>query len=68
MKGGAEVLKPLVKACLDDAPSKRPTITAVFKLLEPLKVSISTIMSSLSEFNILLRHYNDIVSLCSTKF
>ena len=46
MKDGAEVLKPLVKACLHDLPSKRPTITAVFKLLEPLKVSISHCMSS----------------------
>jgi len=45
MKGGAEVLKPLVKACLHNVPSKRPTITAVFKLLEPLKVSISAIMN-----------------------
>jgi len=45
MKGGAEVLKPLVKACLHDVPSKRPTIAAVFKLLEPLKVSIPAIMS-----------------------
>ena len=41
MKDGAEVLKPLVKACLHNLPSKRPTITAVFKLLEPLKVSIN---------------------------
>ena len=40
MKGGAEVLKPLVKACLHNLPSKRPTIAAVFKLLEPLKVSV----------------------------
>ena len=41
MKDGAEVLKPLVKACLHNLPSKRPTITAVFKLLEPLKVSVT---------------------------
>ena len=41
MKDGAEVLKPLVKACLHNLPSKRPTIAAVFKLLEPLKVSKS---------------------------
>ena len=41
MKDGAEVLKPLVKACLHNLPSKRPTITAVFKLLEPLKVRIT---------------------------
>ena len=41
MKGGAEVLKPLVKACLDNFPSKRPSIAAVFKFLKPLKVSIS---------------------------
>ena len=40
MKGGAEVLKPLVKACLHNFPSKRPPIAAVFKLLEPLKVSM----------------------------
>ena len=41
MKDGATVLKPLVKACLHNLPSKRPTIKAVFKLLEPLKVSVS---------------------------
>ena len=41
MKDGAEVLKPLVKACLHNLPSKRPTITAVFKLLEPLKAKVS---------------------------
>ena len=46
MKDGAEVLKPLVKACLRDLPSKRPTITAVFKLLEPLKVIYSHCISS----------------------
>ena len=40
MKGGAEVLKPLVKACLHNVPSKRPAIISIFKLLEPLKVSI----------------------------
>ena len=36
----AEVLKPLVKACLHNLPSKRPTLAAVFKVLKPLKVSI----------------------------
>ena len=46
MKDGAEVLKPLVKACLCDLPSKRPTIAAMFKLLEPLKVSYSHCISS----------------------
>ena len=40
MKGGAEVLKPLVKTCLNNLPTKRPPIAAIFKLLEPLKVSI----------------------------
>ena len=44
MKDGAEVLKPLVKSCLNNFPSKRPPIAAVFKLLEPLKVSISVVM------------------------
>ena len=38
MTGGAEVLKPLVKACLHNDPNKRPAIAAVFKMLEPLKV------------------------------
>ena len=42
MKGGAEVLKPLVKSCLHNVASKRPTIAAVFNLLEPLKVSKSS--------------------------
>ena len=42
MKGGAEVLQPLVKSCLHNVASKRPTIAAVFKLLEPLKVSKSS--------------------------
>ena len=45
MEGGAEVLKPLVKACLHNLSSKRPTIAAVFKLLEPLKVSMNHIRS-----------------------
>ena len=53
MKDGAEVLKPLVKACLHNVASKRPTIAAVFQLLEPLKVSISLIMLCASiEYNI----------------
>ena len=42
MKGGAEVLKPLVKSCLHNLSSKRPPIAAVFKLLEPLKVNKSS--------------------------
>ena len=44
MKDGAEVLKPLVKACLHNVASKRPTIAAVFKLLMPLKVSMSVVV------------------------
>lgn len=38
MEGGTEVLKPLVKACLHNDPSKRPVIAAVLNMLEPLKV------------------------------
>ena len=38
MTGGAEALKPLVKACLHNNPTKRPVMPAVFKMLEPLKV------------------------------
>ena len=41
MKGGAAVLKPLVKACLHNLPSKRPTLEDVFKVLKPMKVSIN---------------------------
>ena len=44
MRGRAEVLKPLVKSCLHNLPFKRPTIAAVFKLLEPLKVTICVCM------------------------
>ena len=40
MKGGAAVLKPLVKTCLHNLPSKRPTLEDVFKNLKPIKVSI----------------------------
>ena len=46
MEGGAEVLKSLVKDCLRNRPTKRPTITAVFNLLESVKVSISSIIMS----------------------
>ena len=38
MKDEANVLKPLVKACLNNNPSKRPKLSAIFKMLEPLKV------------------------------
>ena len=43
MKGEAAVLKPLVKACLHNLPSKRPTLVDVFKILKPIKVSINYI-------------------------
>ena len=46
MKDEAEVLKPLVKACLHNLPSKRPTAMAIFKLLEPLKVNMLLASSS----------------------
>lgn len=44
MKDGAEMLKPLVKLCLDDNPLKRPETAVVFKKLEPFKVSIASFM------------------------
>ena len=46
MKDEAEVLKPLVKACLHNLPSKRPIAMAIFKLLEPLKVNILVVASN----------------------
>ena len=45
MEGKAKVLKFLVTTCLHNLPSKRPAITAVLKLLEPLMVSMSHIRS-----------------------
>ena len=40
MKDGADMLKLLVKLCLDDNPIKRPKIEVVIKMLEPFKVSM----------------------------
>ena len=40
MKDGTEMLKPLVKLCLDNNPIKRPKMSVIFKMLEPFKVSI----------------------------
>ena len=40
MKDGAEMLKPLVKLCLDNNPIKRPKMAVLFKMLEPFKVSV----------------------------
>ena len=37
MKDGAIALKPLVKACLHNMSSKRPSITTVSKLFKPFK-------------------------------
>ena len=39
MKGEAEVLRPLVEACLDNDPVKRPSILEVSKEIKPVKVS-----------------------------
>ena len=53
IKDEAEVLKPLVKVCLHNLPSKRPTAMAIFKLLEPLKVNIRMLtISSYTVFKI----------------
>ena len=38
MKGAAVALKPLVKDCLHNIPSKRPSMATVFKLIGQLKV------------------------------
>ena len=40
MKDGTDMLKPLVKLCLDNNPIKRPKIEVVIKMLEPFKVSM----------------------------
>ena len=38
MRGEAEVLRPLVEACLDNDPVKRPSILELPKKIKPLKV------------------------------
>ena len=38
MRGEAEVLRPLVEACLDNDPVKRPSILELPKKIRPLKV------------------------------
>ena len=38
IKDEADVLKPLIKACLNNNPHKRPKVSTMFKVLEPLKV------------------------------
>ena len=41
MTGEAKVLKPLVEACLDNDPVKRPSILTLSEKIKPLKVCIS---------------------------
>ena len=38
MTGEAEVLRPLVEACLDNDPAKRPSIVELSDKIKPLKV------------------------------
>ena len=40
MRGEAEVLRPLVEACLDNDPVKRPSILELSKRIKPLKVCL----------------------------
>ena len=40
MRGEAEVLKPLVEACLDNDPLKRPSIVELSENIKPLKVCL----------------------------
>ena len=40
IKGEAEVLRPLVVACLDNDPVKRPSILELSEKIKPLKVSL----------------------------
>ena len=45
MTGEAEVLRPLVEACLDNDPLKRPSILDLSKKIKPLKVCIYVIVT-----------------------
>ena len=38
MRGEAEVLRPLVEACLDNDPVKRPSILELSEKIKPLQV------------------------------
>ena len=40
MRGEAEVLRPLVEACLDNDPVKRPSIVELAEKIKPLKVCL----------------------------
>ena len=40
MRGEAEVLRPLVEACLDNDPVKRPSIVELSEKIRPLKVCL----------------------------
>ena len=40
MRGEAEVLRPLVEACLDNDPVKRPSIVELSEKIKPLKVCL----------------------------
>ena len=40
MRGEAEVLRPLVEACLDNDPVKRPSIAELSEKIKPLKVCL----------------------------
>ena len=54
MTGEAEVLRPLVEACLDNDPVKRPSILKLSEKIKPLKVCICN--SYWSSSNLLLHH------------
>ena len=56
MKDGAEMLKPLVKLCLENNPMKRPKMDAVFKMLEPFKVSVQ----AMQNYSVRLCVYHDV--------
>ena len=40
MRGEAEVLRPLVEACLDNDPVKRPSIVELYGKIKPMKVCL----------------------------
>ena len=54
MTGEAEVLRPLVEACLDNDPVKRPSIFELSEKIKPLKVCLS---NRYWNGNNLLMHY-----------
>ena len=60
MKGEAKVLRPLVEACLDNDPVKRPSIVELSEKIKPLKVCLCHSYCVCYSANIRIRNWSTI--------